>query len=252
MLTPVMGVFGAFTRQKIAILYSRGVSVREIREHLRNDGITASISGIYSFIKKIKEDKSLVDRPRSGRRSACTQDVLELIDQSLRDNNELNADDLQVIIRNATGKLISVSALKRTRKKLGWERSGTRYCQIIRHANCPKRLEFAEACLARKDSFDNVIWSDECSVEIQRYTKRSFRKRGEQRILRGKPKHPFKVHVWAAISKRGASDVVIFTGIMDSQFYATEIIRNSLFPFIQRVFPIDHRFQQDNDPKHTS
>ena len=244
--------FGAFTRQKIAILSARGVKAREIKSNLGNDGIKASMSGIYWFLKKLKRDNSIVDRNRSGRKKACTAHILNLIEESLRENNELTAEDLSTRIQDVTGHLLSISAIKHSRKALGWERSGTRYCQIIRNANQPKRLEFAEACLARGDVFENVIWTDECSVEIQRHTRRSFRKVGEPKVLRGRPKHPFKVHVWGGISMAGATDVVIFTGIMDADFYAEEIIRNTLHPFITRVFPVTHRFQQDNDPKHTS
>ena len=32
----------------------------------------------------------------------------------------------------------------------------------------------------------------------------------------------------------------------------TQILKKTLLPFIRKVYPDDHRFQQDNDPKHTS
>lgn len=60
-----------------------------------------------------------------------------------------------------------------------------------------------------------------------------------------------KVHVWAGISKRGPTNIAIFTGIMRKEFYVDEILQNLLLPFLQKVFPDNHRFQQD-DPKHTS
>lgn len=61
-----------------------------------------------------------------------------------------------------------------------------------------------------------------------------------------------KVHVWAGISKSGATEVLIFTGIMKKEFYVTEILKGTLLPFIRETFPDGHCFQQDNDPKHKS
>ena len=65
------------------------------------------------------------------------------------------------------------------------------------------------------------------------------------------PKHPSKVHVWAGISAKGATSVVIFTGILTATRY-TDIFKAALIPFIEEHYPEYHRFQQDNDPKHTS
>ena len=58
--------------------------------------------------------------------------------------------------------------------------------------------------------------------------------------------------MWGGISKKGATNVVIFSGIMDAQCYVN-ILTAVLLPFVRRKFPgTGSRFQQDNDPKHTS
>ena len=66
------------------------------------------------------------------------------------------------------------------------------------------------------------------------------------------PKHPYKVHVWTGISRRGTTSILIFDGIMKSSFYIDSILTLGLLSFIKRVFPDRHRLQQDNDPKHTA
>ena len=64
-------------------------------------------------------------------------------------------------------------------------------------------------------------------------------------------KHPVKVHVWAGISLRGATEICIFDGTMDADLYC-EIIQETLLPFLASTYPEQHRFMQDNDPKHAS
>ena len=66
--------------------------------------------------------------------------------------------------------------------------------------------------------------------------------------LKPRAKHPVKVHVWAGISQRGATGIVIFDGILNKEKY-TEILGDGLLPFIRDTYPDGHRFMQDNDPK---
>ena len=72
----------------------------------------------------------------------------------------------------------------------------------------------------------------------------------------GKPKHrskhPFKVNIWAGISMRGPTPILIFTRIMKKEFYVEEILQNVLVPYTEAAFPDGYRFQQDDDPKHKS
>lgn len=61
-----------------------------------------------------------------------------------------------------------------------------------------------------------------------------------------KPEHPPKVNVWAGISRQGATQVVIFTGILTATRYV-DILEAGLLPFLELAYPEGHRYMQDND-----
>ena len=79
----------------------------------------------------------------------------------------------------------------------------------------------------------------------------TYHRLGEAAWLKPRPKYPPKIQVWGGISARGAAKVVVFSGIMNATRY-TDILDALLVPFLEDVYPDGHRFQQDNDPKHTS
>jgi hypothetical protein len=100
-------------------------------------------------------------------------------------------------------------------------------------------------------SISGVMWTDECSVQLESDRKITYNKRGEPSKMVSRPKYPPKVHVWAEISAKGVTAVVLFTGILIATRY-TDILDAALLPFIEEHYPTHHRFQQDNDSKHTS
>ena len=169
-------------------------------------------------------------------------------------------------------------------RSLGWRYGATHYCQLIRDENKVKRMEYSRRCLLESETFDDVIFTDETKIQLQSNVSRSSWKLGSAKKLKPRPKHPyqvcgflisavfngvisiyfnhtffysilfhhcFQVYAWAGISRRGATPITIFVGIMDSTFYQ-QILERTLKPFLQDRFPDGHRFYQDNDPKHTS
>ena len=132
----------------------------------------------------------------------------------------------------------------------GWVSSLPHYCQMIRENNKWKQLLWCLQQTINGEKFKDVIWSDECSVMIERKRK-TYRRVGQPRKFKPKPKHPLKVHIWGAISTKGAAPLVIFTENLTAIRFG-KIIESSLVPFIREKFPVAHKFQMDNDPKHTS
>ena len=145
---------------------------------------------------------------------------------------------------------LSIRTIIRSRELLGWTFRGSAYCQLIREVNKQKRLDWAQQHLY--DNFEDVIWSDESSIQLETHRRYCYRKVGEPPTPKPRAKHPVKVQVWAGISATGATSICIFEGIMDAEFY-TQILQRHLLPFIREKFPSQVPcFMQDNDPKHTS
>ena len=53
-------------------------------------------------------------------------------------------------------------------------------------------------------------------MQLEQHGRICFRKRFQPRILKQRPKHPVKLHIWGGISVKGATRLVMFTGIMDA------------------------------------
>ena len=105
--------------------------------------------------------------------------------------------------------------------------------------------------LRAKEKFEDVIFTDECTVQLENHNRLCFRQLGQPRRLKQRAKHPIKVHIWGGISARGATNIIIFTGIINAQHLET-VLEVGLLPFIRERFPTGHRLQHDNDPKHAS
>ena len=163
-------------------------------------------------------------------------------------DDETTAQQLHALL-TSKGYALSLNMILRCRSSLGWTFRGSAYCQLIREDNKLRRFEWA---LANKlDDFENVIFTNECTVQMETHRRYCCRKQGEAPRPKPRPKHPYKVHVWAGISLRGKSGICIFNGIMD-RFLYVDILKKTLLPFVEHQFSDGHRFMADNYPKHNS
>ena len=244
-------VYSTYTKLRILSLHWRGFKISAIVEQLVfEDGIRTSKQGVRQFLKRYSSSRTIARKAGSGLPPKLSPALEELVEDTMRKDDETTATQLQAHLASKNV-YVSLATIVRHRLELGWTYRGSAYCQVIRHHNKEKRVEFARNYL--HDSFHDVIWSDETTVQLETHRRHCYRKEGEKPRPKPCPKHPVKVHVWAGISKRGSTAVCIFEGIMDASLYC-EILERTLLPFIRQNFPSPdtHRFMQDNDPKHTS
>ena len=106
---------------------------------------------------------------RSGRKPTLKQCHLEFIDEKMKSDDELTSFELKKKLNEEHQINISSSTIQRVRRAMGWKHERARYCQMIREPNKLKRLSFCLKAISEKDAFDNVIFTDETSVEIERH-----------------------------------------------------------------------------------
>lgn len=244
-------VYSAYTKQRILSLYWQGYKISSIAEYLiLEDGIKSTKQGIRQFLKRYQLTGTIARKPGSGVPPKLSPALQQLIEDAMRSDDEMTATQLQAMLASRDI-YVSLATIVRNRLDLGWTYRGSAYCQLIRQQNKDKRLDWARTYI--DDEFENVIWTDETTVQIETHKRYCYRKEGHKPRPKPRPKHPVKVHVWAGISKQGATKVCIFEGIMAAPLYC-EILEKTLLPFINDKFPPPnvHRFMQDNDPKHTS
>ena len=91
------------------------------------------------------------------------------IDEQMSNNDELISSELQNRLLEERGVRVSSATVRNVRRKMGWKHDRARYCQIIREPNKIKRLSFCLKALRDKDPFEDAIFTDETSVEIQQF-----------------------------------------------------------------------------------
>ena len=245
-----------YWRQRIVFLRNIGKFPTEIQSILKNEGLMVSRQAITATILKFARTGSLADLPRPGRPLGYKHVVLA-IDCAMKRNNESTSTQLLAHLKSCypDASLPSFRTIQRLRNRLGWHYASVKYCQIVRDANKPRRLVFSAKAIHLREQFDACCFSDETTIQLERHKSKTFIKRGQRVMsLASRAKHPVKVHVWAGISRKGATAACIFDGKhrMNSKDYC-QILGKFFLPFVQKLYPEGNVYLvQDNAPTHTS
>ena len=156
--------------------YQQGYRAPTICLLLQKEQLSVSHVGIAKFLSKYKETRSIARTPGSGRSSKITAEIKALVEAKMQEDDETTALQLHALLVSR-GYQISKKTILRCRTALGWTFRGSAYCQLIRESNKIKRLEWARQHL--QDNFDNVVWTDECSVQLETHKRYCCRKQGE-------------------------------------------------------------------------
>ena len=122
--------------------------------------------------------------PRQHRPKLLDRRHYNFIDDALISNDELSTRQLHtLLVQQFPDVKLSHSTLKRAKYELGWVITNPKYCQLIRDANKEKRLAWCKKMIEDGEQFEDVLFTDESSVMLERHRKKCYRKRGAPRKL---------------------------------------------------------------------
>lgn len=234
---------------------------RRLVRQLRNEGKTyASIANLIgrsqNFVTNaLKPEKIPLKRGQRKKTSTATDERIKLL---------VKRDPFMSSRRVASeiGNVVSSRTVRRRLQAAGLH--GRMACKVplLRTVNIKKRQNFA---LAHKDwcgeegskKWRNVLWSDETKINLfgndcQRNVRRPKGKRFHIRFTKKTVKHGGgNIMVWGCFSWQGVGPIHLIDGIMDRHVYKN-ILQTVMLPYADDNMPLLWKFQQDNDPKHSS
>ena len=155
------------TRSRVITMKQNGLSYQEIQHHLEEEDIKISLVSLWKLVSKYRRTGSVVDRPCLRPPRKLSDDCYVLIDNLLSENDELTTRMLLLRLKENDPQLdVSLSTVKQARQELGWVSTTPRYCQLMREANKEKRLKWSKEQIGSDEKFDDVIFTDECSVQL--------------------------------------------------------------------------------------
>ena len=172
-------VYSDYIKRRIVHHHSVGLGPSSIIQTLKEEGIVVSKAGVWFFLKKYRESGRIERSRGSGRTSLITEEIKSVVDAALEHDDETTAVQLLNIL-DEKGHKISISTILRCRRKLGWTYRGSAYCQLIREGNKVKRLAWAHEYIHEAETgFNNVIYTDECSVQLETHRRHACRRIGQ-------------------------------------------------------------------------
>ena len=174
-------VYSSYVKQRILRYWSEGLRAPSIAKKLLEEEVVVTRVGVHKFIEQYKRTGRISRKPGSGRPSKVTNEIKKIVDDQMENDDETSAVQLHSLLVNK-GYKISLATILRCRSSLGWTFRGSAYCQLIRVINKEKRLTWAKE--NANEEFKDVIFTDECSVQLETHRRFCCRRNGE----RPKPK----------------------------------------------------------------
>jgi len=228
-------------RQAILQLWNRGI--QNAREIHNRTGI--SLTTVYDNLTKLQQSGTIQRIEGSGRPKKIDANASRALAQFVRRDSSVSTRTLSTRL-SLTGLDVSYRTVGRHLADIGYQKDLPRATLMLTVDHKRKRVEWAQNHL--NDDWDNTLFTDETAFQLFRNTVERWHK--GQRPIRPMPKDRTKIFAWGGFCIKGKTSLYCFSQIMNAEFYVN-ILRMHL-PEIENLLGDEWRFQQDNDPKHTS
>ena len=111
-------VFTEYEKRRMQHFNERGFSLAEIVKCLHEENISASKTGVWSFLRKYDQTGDINRKKGSGSTTLITEEIRKLIDTSMERDDETTAFQLKRML-DENGYKISLSTILRCRRSLG-------------------------------------------------------------------------------------------------------------------------------------
>jgi transposase len=119
------------------------------------------------YFQKHNDTGSVADKPKTGRRAKLhSAQHDDFVNQKMEETSDLSAKKLQEAIEAEFNIEVSVSTVRVFRRSLGWVSGKMRYCQMIRHVNKEKRVQWCQDQLAADEQFDVSMSELEITLKL--------------------------------------------------------------------------------------
>lgn len=227
-------------RSEIVTLYKEGLSTWAISKKVKR-----AQSTVRDTIHNWSVHGTLHSKKRTGRPPKVTPQIVQSIDRFIQKHDEAVPKEIQ--------KKLNLNVSPRTifniRRSLGYKATHGKKRIILSAKDKQKRVSWCKKHL--KDTFSNVIFTDEKPFELYKRRRLSYAKIGQERKPKPIVKYPPKIQCWGGISREGKTQLAFWMGRPKSADYC-DTLKRCLLPAINEYYPARHRFFQDRDSTHTS
>uniref|UniRef100_A0AC34GAP6 Tc1-like transposase DDE domain-containing protein n=1 Tax=Panagrolaimus sp. ES5 TaxID=591445 RepID=A0AC34GAP6_9BILA len=205
------------------------------------------------YVRDRAAELGLLRNRQARKRVFLQKEINDFILQTLRVNHSTTKKELRDMLRKQ-GHNLTLAQVRYRIGALGFTWRKMKKVQVISPQNRQKRLDTRAFWESENYDFRNYLFVDECTVVLGRQQQFCWVRKGEKVPCKGRVTHGSGYHVFAGISWRGATDILVWNSKhrMNSAFYCNHNIKEIVAKARHLFEAGQFQLVQDNHRAHVS